>query len=89
MYDLANIVPYVQKFHRHPVTGEELQLKDIIQLTFHKNAAGEFHCPVLNKAFTEHTHIMAVRPSGNVYSAEVSTLHIPLWHGSGARSGRE
>ena len=71
VYDLSNIVPYIQKFRRHPVSGEPLQLKDVTQLTFHRNPAGEFHCPVLNKAFTEHTHILAVRPTGHVYSAEV------------------
>ena len=70
-------MPYIQRFHRHPVSGAELQLKDITQLTFHKNAAGEYQCPVLNKAFTEHTHILAVKPSGNVYSAEVGTRDRP------------
>ena len=73
VYDLSNIVPYIQQFHRHPVTGAELQLKDIVQLTFHRNAAGEYHCPVLNKSFTEHTHILAVKPTGNVYCGEVSS----------------
>ena len=81
VYDLSNIVPYIQHFHRHPVTGADLHLKDIIQLTFHKNAAGEYHCPVLNKVFTEHTHILAVKPSGNVYCGEVSLLgEQPLVH---------
>lgn len=66
-----NAVPYLQKFHRHPVSGEPLEVKDLIQLHFHKNADGEYHCPVLNKVFTEHTHIVAVKNSGNVYCHEV------------------
>ena len=71
VYDIVNIVNYVQKFHRHPVTGEPLALRDIVTLTFHKNADGEYHCPVLHKVFTESTHIVAVRNTGNVYCYEV------------------
>lgn len=70
VYDLSNIVPYIQKFHKHPVTGAELHLRDVIQLTFHKNAEGEYHDPVLNKVFTEHTHIVAIKTTGNVYAYE-------------------
>lgn len=33
--------------------------------------AGEYHCPVLNKVFTEFTHIVAVRTTGNVFCYEV------------------
>lgn len=32
---------------------------------------GEYHCPVLNKVFTEFTHIVAVKTTGNVFSYEV------------------
>lgn len=49
VYDITNIVPYVQKFKKHPVSGEPLQLKDIIQLCFHKNADNEYHDPILHK----------------------------------------
>ena len=71
VYDIVNIVNYVQKFHRHPVTGQPLALKDIVTLTFHKNADGEYHCPVLHKVFTESTHIVAIRTTGHVYCYEV------------------
>eukprot|EP00887_Chlorella_sp_A99_P008218 scaffold12.g8218.t1 len=67
VFDIVNAVPYIQKFKRHPVTGEPLELKDLIRLHFHKNGENEYWCPVLNKVFTEHTHIVAIRPSGNVY----------------------
>ena len=43
VYDITNIVPYVQKFKRHPVSGEPLQLKDVIKLNFYKNNDGEYH----------------------------------------------
>lgn len=50
VYDIVNIVSYIQKFKRHPVTGEPLGLKDVIALHFAKNAEGQYHCPVLHKA---------------------------------------
>ena len=52
VYDITNIVPYVQKLKRHPVSGEPLQLKDVIKLIFHKNNDGEYHCPMLHKVGT-------------------------------------
>jgi len=72
-YDISNIVPYVIKHKKHPVTGEALALKDIVKLNFAKSAEGEYICPMLKKAFTDHTHIVAIRTSGNVYCWEVST----------------
>lgn len=60
----------VMKFKRHPASGAPLSLKDLVKLTWHKNADGEYHCPVMNKVFTEHTHIVAVRTTGNVYCWE-------------------
>lgn len=100
-YDIVNIVPYIRKYGRSPSTGAPLELKDLTRLHFHKNAAGEYACPVLNKArararrgaesqarrcqprrsrapalpslsaaaqvFTESTHIVALKPTGNVY----------------------
>ncbi|KXZ54522.1 hypothetical protein GPECTOR_4g587 [Gonium pectorale] len=70
VYDITAIVPYIMKFKKHPVTGEPLQLKDLTRLNFSKNADGEFNCPVMGKVFTEHTHIVAVRTTGNVYCWE-------------------
>jgi hypothetical protein len=49
-FDIVNIVPYIKKHGRHPVTGAPLELKDLTRLTFARNADGEHHCPVLNKA---------------------------------------
>lgn len=37
---------------------------------------GEFQCPVLNKVFTEFTHIVAIKTTGNVFCYEV--CHI-MW----------
>ncbi|KAJ0097357.1 hypothetical protein Patl1_28514 [Pistacia atlantica] len=67
LFDIMTITPYIRKHGKHPVTGSPLKLSDLIPVTFHKNAEGEYHCPVLNKVFTEFTHIVAVRTTGNVF----------------------
>lgn len=70
VFDIMNIVPYINKYGRHPVTGTLLKKEDLIPLSFHKNPEGEYHCPVLNKVFTEFTHIVAVKTTGNVFCYE-------------------
>lgn len=43
---------------------------DLIKLNFHKNEQGQYHCPVTYKQFTDNTHIIAIKETGNVYSYE-------------------
>lgn len=45
-----------------------MESKDLIRLNFFKNSKGKFHDPVSFKEFNEHSHIIAVRPSGNVFT---------------------
>lgn len=68
--DIINAVPYITKHKRHPATGGPLELKELTRLHFHKNADGEYACPVLNKVFNENTHIVAIKTTGNVYCWE-------------------
>ncbi|XP_050205845.1 peptidyl-prolyl cis-trans isomerase CYP65 [Mercurialis annua] len=70
VFNIMYITPYIRKYGRHPVTGTPLKLDDLITLNFHKNSEGEYHCPVLNKVFTEFTHIVAVKTTGNVFCYE-------------------
>lgn len=70
VFDVLHIIPYIRKYGKHPVTGVPLKQEDLIPLTFHKNSDGEYHCPVLNKVFTEFTHIVAVKTTGNVFCYE-------------------
>jgi Zinc-finger of nitric oxide synthase-interacting protein len=53
VFDISNIVPYINKQHTHPVTGEPLDLEQLIPLTFHKNGEGEYECPVMKKVFNQ------------------------------------
>lgn len=42
-------------------------------------STGEYHCPVMNKVFTEYTHIVAVKTTGNVFCYEVFFLNFLWW----------
>lgn len=66
-----NIVPFLKKYGINPATGEKLSAKELVRLNFHKNADGKYHCPVIFKVFNENTHIVAVKPTGNVFAYEV------------------
>lgn len=70
-FDEKNILPFVRKFGLNPVTGKPIIEADLIQLHFHKNSDGRYHCPVSFKVFTDNSHIVAIRPSGNVYEGGV------------------
>lgn len=49
----------------------------MIALNFHKNAEGQFACPITGKVFTEHTRIVAIKTTGNVYAWDaIQTLCI-------------
>lgn len=63
-----SIIPFLKKYGVSPVTGEKISSKDLIKLSFHKNSKGEYHCPVTFKVFNENTHIVAVKPTGNVFA---------------------
>lgn len=47
-----------------------MESKQLIRLKFHKNAEGAYHCPVLFKPFTDKSHIVAIKTTGNVFSYE-------------------
>jgi len=49
VFDLLSLVPYVKKNKKHPITGKQLELKDLKKLTYHKNREGKYHCPVTMK----------------------------------------
>ncbi|XP_059168026.1 RING-type E3 ubiquitin-protein ligase PPIL2-like [Physella acuta] len=81
IFDLLNIIPFLKKYGVNPANGEKMSSKDLVRLNFHKNAAGQFHCPVTFKVFNENAHIVAIKPSGNVYSYDaVERLNIKPSH---------
>jgi len=71
----------VTKYSRDPVTGSPLASKDLIKLNFFKNAQDNYYDPVTYKVFNEHTHIVAIKTSGNVFSREsIDRLNIKPGH---------
>jgi peptidyl-prolyl cis-trans isomerase-like protein 2 len=67
-FDLTNILPWLKKHGTNPVTGEKLESKDLLKLNYLKNDEGEYLDPVTHKVFTDNTHIVAIRTSGNVFA---------------------
>uniref|UniRef100_A0A4W6FLW7 Peptidylprolyl isomerase (cyclophilin)-like 2 n=1 Tax=Lates calcarifer TaxID=8187 RepID=A0A4W6FLW7_LATCA len=56
---------------------QKLEAKSLIKLNFTKNNEGKYHCPVLYNVFTNNSHIVANKVTGNVFSHEaVEQLNI-------------
>lgn len=70
VFDLVNIVPYIAKHKKNPITGAPLSTKSLIRLNMKKNANDRWCCPITYNEFTKNSHIVAIRPTGNVYSWE-------------------
>ncbi|KAB0397494.1 hypothetical protein E2I00_016170, partial [Balaenoptera physalus] len=73
VFDLLNIVPWLKKYGTNPSNGEKLDGRCLIKLNFAKNSEGKYHCPVLFTVFTNNSHIVAIRTTGNVYAHEDPT----------------
>ncbi|KAK4876281.1 hypothetical protein RN001_012703 [Aquatica leii] len=77
IFDLQALLPFLKKFKVNPVTGKPLQVTSLFKLNFHKNAEGEYHCPVLFRNFTNSSHFVTIKTTGIVYSMEaVEQLNI-------------
>uniref|UniRef100_A0A8D0EYV3 Peptidylprolyl isomerase like 2 n=1 Tax=Strix occidentalis caurina TaxID=311401 RepID=A0A8D0EYV3_STROC len=77
VFDIVSIVPWIKKYGTNPITGEKLDAKSLIKLNFAKNSEGKYHCPVLFTVFTNNSHIVAIKTTGNVFAYEaVEQLNI-------------
>lgn len=77
VFELSAIIDFLKAFKLNPVTGKPCEAKSLIKLTFHRNPAGDYHCPSLFKPFTKNSHIVMIAPTGNVFSYEaVEQLNI-------------
>jgi peptidyl-prolyl cis-trans isomerase-like protein 2 len=69
IFDLTHILTWLSKHpDTNPVDGTPLKRADLITLNFTKNEDGEYVDPVTYKVFTDNTHIVALRKSGNVFA---------------------
>ena len=51
VFNLEALVPYIRKYHAHPITGAPLELSDVTKISFSTNPQGEICCPVLGKVY--------------------------------------
>ena len=70
LFDSVALTQFILKHQKDPVTGKPMTTKDIIQLHMEPVAeedgggtggGSKWQCPILNKAFDDHTKIVAVR----------------------------
>ncbi|KAK9489738.1 cyclophilin-like domain-containing protein [Lipomyces doorenjongii] len=74
IFDKTQIETWLDKFGTNPVTGEKIIMDDLISLNFQKDEEGRYIDPVTFKVFTPNTHIVTIKPSGNVFSWETVEL---------------
>ncbi|KAF7320082.1 Cyclophilin-type peptidyl-prolyl cis-trans isomerase [Mycena kentingensis (nom. inval.)] len=72
VFDLVNIIPWLKQHNNeHPITKAPLSHTDLITLHYsRKESSGELHDPISFKPFSQHSHIVAIRTTGNVFLAE-------------------
>ncbi|KAG8818445.1 Peptidyl-prolyl cis-trans isomerase cyp8 [Serendipita sp. 401] len=71
VFELTSIIPWLKQHKNvHPTTNQPLEPSDLIHLHYHRNADNQMHDPVSFKPFSEHSHIVALATTGNVYLAE-------------------
>jgi peptidyl-prolyl cis-trans isomerase-like protein 2 len=69
IFDLTHILTWLSKHpDTNPTDGSTLKRADLVTLNFTKNEDGEYVDPVTYKVFTDNTHIVALRKSGNVFA---------------------
>jgi len=75
LFETNAILPYLLKYKKDPVSGNSMTTRDLITLNMDKNTeTKEWQCPILQKSFSNHSKIVAIRQSNknqaNVYSYE-------------------
>ncbi|KAF2865452.1 peptidyl-prolyl cis-trans isomeras-like protein-like 2 [Massariosphaeria phaeospora] len=69
IFDLTHILTWLSKHpDTSPIDGTPLKRADLVALHFTKNDDNEYVDPVTYKVFTDNTHIVALRKSGNVFA---------------------
>ena len=68
IFDVQNIESWIDKHGTNPISGASLTRSDLITLCFAKNDDGDMVDPVTYKVFTDNTHMVALKTSGNVFA---------------------
>ena len=79
IFEFVNILAFLNKYGVNPINGDKMSRKDLIELKFSTDANGKFHCPITFKVFNENSTIVAIRPTGNVFSYDaIERLNIKV-----------
>ncbi|KAM5530108.1 hypothetical protein V8D89_016217 [Ganoderma adspersum] len=71
VFELVSIIPWLKQHNNlNPVTQDPLQPSELITLHYSRKPSGEIHDPISFKPFSEHSHIVAIATTGNVFLAE-------------------
>lgn len=71
VYDIKNVLPYIRKNSKNPVTGEPMESHhELIKLKLSKNPEGKYVDPVTLKEFQTLSQAVLIQPSGRVYFEE-------------------
>ncbi|KAK9478346.1 cyclophilin-like domain-containing protein [Lipomyces japonicus] len=90
IYDRKHILDWIAKHGTNPLTGEPLLVEDLITLHFQKNDDGEYIDPVTYKVLTPSSHIVCLKPSGNVFTWDtIEQLNIKAKNWSDIVSGQK
>ncbi|KAL5119839.1 cyclophilin peptidyl-prolyl cis-trans isomerase Cyp8 [Pleosporales sp. CAS-2024a] len=84
IFDLTHILTWLSKHPgTNPIDGTSLKRDDLVTLNFTKNEDNEYVDPVTYKVFTDNTHMVALKKSGNVFAWDtIERLNIKAknWH---------
>lgn len=70
LFDALQLLPYAQEKGVSPATGKKLAARDVLRLKMAKNQDNQWHCPVTCKVFTNHSKVVAIATTGNVFSKD-------------------
>lgn len=70
VFEFTALTKFLNKYKANPVSGTEATIKEILRLNMTKNQDGMWHCPVTCKVFTNNSHVVAIKVTGNVFSYE-------------------
>ncbi|KAI0756707.1 cyclophilin-like protein [Daedaleopsis nitida] len=71
VFELVSIIPWLKQHNNiNPVTQDPLLPSELITLHYSRKPSGEIHDPISFKPFSEHSHIVAIATTGNVFLAE-------------------
>lgn len=75
VFDIRNVLPFIRKNGKNPVTGESLESKDLVKLKIEKNSEGKYIDPISFKEFQRLSEPVVILPSGRVYFEETVNEH--------------